>query len=61
MLSQSGEILTAISDYFRRILVQLKSPWLLYQLDFMAAFERFLNAGVPNNKMLMGLNSGETA
>lgn len=50
-----------IGDYFKRIMVQLKTSWLFYQADFMSSFESYLRIGSGNNSLMMGLNSGENA
>jgi hypothetical protein len=49
-----------IAEFFRRVVVQLKSPWLFFQLDFMNSFDKYLKVDRGNNSLMLGLNSGES-
>ena len=60
VLGKDAELLFMIAEFFKRIAMQLKSPWLFYQLDFMNSFEKYLKQGRSNNSLMIGLSSGET-
>jgi len=57
--SKNGDTLQMIAQFFRRIVFQLKQPWIFFQLESLSAFHQFLQKNTSNNSLMAGLNENK--
>ena len=49
-----------IGGFFKRLVFQLKQPWIFFQLESLSAFHAFLQRNSSNNSLMAGLGEKKT-
>ena len=58
--SKDSDVLQMVAGFFRRLVFQLKQPWIFYQLESLSAFHAFLQRNASNNTLMRGINEQKT-